>query len=218
MRVIPREVVKRKHVASWSREIRKMRQTLKYLTPIQKNVLIGTILGDGCLVVNVGKENYRLQVEQGAKQKEYVLWKYHIFKEWTVGEPKFQQRNCSWKFRTISHPIFNGFRNLFYDGKTKIIPNNIESILNKPISLAVWFMDDGLRKGKNGFSVCVHSFKTNNIEKLQNSLYRNFGLSTNKHWDGKGNLLYFPVSQKDNLRHILDGLILPEFRYKFPFY
>ena len=217
MKTIPREVVKRKKVASWSKEIREMRHKSN-LTSIQENVLIGTILGDGCLIENVGRKNYRLQIEQCIKQKEYVLWKYQIFKEWTVGEPKLQEKNLSWRFRTISHPVFNEFRNLFYRDKVKIIPENIEVILKNPISLAVWFMDDGLRRGKNGFSVCVHSFKTDEIKKLQDCLYKNFGLLTNKHWDGKGNQLYFPVSQKDNLRQILDSFILPEFRYKFPFY
>lgn len=217
MKVIPREVVKRKRVASWSREIREM-QHKSNLTFVQENVLIGTILGDGSLIENVGRKNYRLQIEQCIKQKEYVLWKYQIFKEWTVGEPKIQEKNCSWRFRTISHPVFNEFRNLFYRDKVKIIPENIEVILKNPISLAVWFMDDGLRRGKNAFSVCVHSFKSDEIKKLQDCLYKNFGLLTNKHWDGKGAQLYFPVSQKDNLRQILDAFILPEFRYKFPFY
>jgi len=92
MKVIPREVVKRKHAASWSKEIREMRHKLQ-LTSLQKSFLVGTILGDGCLTANVGKKNFRLQVEQSAKQKDYVWWKYQIFREWVLMEPKFQPKN-----------------------------------------------------------------------------------------------------------------------------
>jgi len=121
MKVIPREVVKRKHAASWSKEIREMRHKLQ-LTSLQKSFLVGTILGDGCLTANVGKKNFRLQVEQSAKQKDYVWCKYQIFREWVLMEPKFQPKNRSWRFRTISHPDLNEFHQLFYQGKKKIVP------------------------------------------------------------------------------------------------
>ncbi len=215
-KVIPREVVKRKHI-SWSREIRNLQASLK-LTPIQEEFLIGTILGDASIVANVGGKNYRLQIEQCDKQKAYVWWKYDIFKDWVLSEPKFQEKNQSWRFRTITHPVFKEFRNLFYQGSKKIIPDNIDEILVNPLSLATWFMDDGLKKGKNGFSVCTHAFSDEGIEILRQCLAKNFSLQTNVHWDGKGKLLYFPVSQKDRLKALLYDLILPEFRYKFSFY
>jgi len=69
MKVIPREVVKRKPI-TWSLEIRKLQKEL-ILNSFQKKVLIGTILGDGCLTPNAYGKNYRLQIEQAAKEKKY---------------------------------------------------------------------------------------------------------------------------------------------------
>lgn len=34
----------------------------------------------------------------------------------------------------------------FYPERKKIIPHNIQSFLHDPLSLAVWFMDDGYKR------------------------------------------------------------------------
>jgi len=44
------------------------------LTKSQNDILIGKILGDGCLERN--GINVRLKIEQGDKQREYVNWLY----------------------------------------------------------------------------------------------------------------------------------------------
>ena len=46
------------------------------------------------------------------------------------------------------------FRKLIGGKATKILPCNIESLLIHPLSLAVWFMDDG-GKGGNTFNGAV---------------------------------------------------------------
>jgi len=109
--------------------------------------LIGTLLGDGSLVANAHGKNYRLQIEHQKKQKSYLEWKYRVFERWCLSPPKFRVKTNSWYFRTISHPIFTEYRSLFYQAfyqaKKKIIPKEIETLLTNPVSLAVWYMDDG---------------------------------------------------------------------------
>jgi len=46
-------------VISWSKEIRDLQKNLT-LTEIQKEVLMGTLLGDGCLARNISGKNSRL--------------------------------------------------------------------------------------------------------------------------------------------------------------
>ncbi|PIV46786.1 hypothetical protein COS21_03520 [bacterium (Candidatus Gribaldobacteria) CG02_land_8_20_14_3_00_41_15] len=218
MKVIPREVVKRKHAASWSKEIREMRHKLQ-LTSLQKSFLVGTILGDGCLTANVGKKNFRLQVEQSAKQKDYVWWKYQIFREWVLMEPKFQPKNRSWRFRTISHPDLNEFHQLFYQGKKKIVPKNIGEILTDPFSLAVWFMDDGaLGPKRKGSTFNSQNFDFADNQKLRNCLKANFGLETSLHKDKTSWRIYVLPKSITLLRTLIMDIVLPEMRYKFPFY
>src|SRR3990167_10219321 len=45
------------------------------MTNKQKSVILGSILGDGFLQ-QTGKNNARLRLEHGLKQKEYLIWKY----------------------------------------------------------------------------------------------------------------------------------------------
>jgi len=100
MKIIPREVRRRKPI-TWSREIRALQQRLS-LTQIQKEVLIGTLLGDGCLLVNVYGKNYRLYIEHSVKQKNYLEWKYEIFREWCLSQPKDKK---SWRIYVLPKSV-----------------------------------------------------------------------------------------------------------------
>ena len=56
------------------------------LTKRQKDILIGMLLGDGCLEKN--GRNVRLRIEHGLSQKDYLDWKYEMRKN----APKFLWR------------------------------------------------------------------------------------------------------------------------------
>ena len=206
-------------MATNSALVRELRRKLS-LKPIQKVVLIGSILGDACLLGNMGEKvwniNYRLQMRQSAKQKDYLWWKYKIFSDWILSPPRFQEINNSWYFRTISHPELTEIHKLFYRNGKKIVPKNICSILTDPLSLAVWIMDDGTRKGKRGLSLSTHNFSENGIQLLRRCLSMNFGLESNVHWDGKGKLIHFPSHNAFNLNRLVGSLVIPSLRYKLP--
>jgi hypothetical protein len=59
MMVIPRKVKKCSKVKSWSKSVRDLQKRL-VLGSTQKQVLVGTLLGDGCLTPNVYGKNFRL--------------------------------------------------------------------------------------------------------------------------------------------------------------
>jgi hypothetical protein len=123
------------------------------LTKQQRDVLIGMILGDGVLELN-GRYP-RLRADHSPKQKEYVRWKYKMFSNFISGKircfigkrnKKTGKRYTHCKFDTISSPIFEPFYKVFYRSGKKEIPKNIKELLKSPLSLAVWFMDDGYTK------------------------------------------------------------------------
>jgi len=101
-----------------STPIRNLRKSLR-LSQKQEFILIGTLLGDGSLLPNSWGKNYRLSVRQGALQKEYLFWKYNIFKNWTLSPPKYYAKTNSWNFRTISHSAFTDFAHKFYRNRKK---------------------------------------------------------------------------------------------------
>jgi len=176
-------------------------------------------LGDGCLIPNAYGKNYRLQIEQGVKEKKYVWWKYQVFKNWTLNSPKFQKRTNSWKFRTISHPVLTKFYKLFYQDGKKIIPKNIDKLLMNQISLAVWFMDDGaLGPKRQGITLNTQNFTKEENEQLRECLTKSFHLKTSLHKDKKYWRIYiFPASVSQFVK-LIRKTVLPEFNYKFPFY
>ena len=213
MKAIPREV----KIVTNSHSIMNLRKSLS-LTEIQKKFLIGTLMGDGCLTPNAYGKNYRFQVTQGSEQKEYVLWKYSIFKNWTLSEPKYTAINDSWRFRTISHPEFRQWHDIFYQGRQKVLPKEIESMLIDPFSLAIWFMDDGGKlKDKHreyGNLLNIQGFSIDEVERLQNLLLTNFNLYTTRQWNNRGYRLYLGKKERGKLNELIEKFVHPTLRYK----
>jgi hypothetical protein len=199
-----------------SKETREIRSKLK-LSKLQKQVLVGKILGDGSLVATFTGRNYKFQVEHKKAHKDYVNWTAGIFKEWLLSEPKLLEKHNSWRFRTISHPELTEFQKIFYRNRRKIIPSDISKLLKEPISLAVWFMDDGgLSTSKSAVTISTHSFTKAENNLLIDCLQTNFKLQANLNWDGKGYRLYIPVKSIARFKSLVDPYILEVMKYKIP--
>ena len=54
------------------------------LSPLQRQVLVGTLLGDAHLRANSKKTKYQYRVLQLGYHKEYVFHLYEIFKNYTT--------------------------------------------------------------------------------------------------------------------------------------
>ena len=74
-RTIPREV--RLEIGMSQTKLANQIKLLQ-LTPIEKEVIIACLLGDGTL--SKSGMNYRLRIEHNFKHKEYVEWKYNLLK------------------------------------------------------------------------------------------------------------------------------------------
>ena len=217
IRVIPREA--RKFMITNSTLIRNLRKSLK-LTLQQELVLYGTLLGDGSLLSNAWGKNFRLSVRHGIKQKDYLFWKYEIFKEWTLSPPKYYSKTSSWSFRTISHPDLTNIAYQFYSDKKKQIPINIEKYIKEPLAMAVWWMDDGnIRKSKSkiyGGMLNTQSFSLKDNLRLKSLLEKNYKIKVLIIKDHGKPRLY--ISGKDNIKQFLDIIrpyCLSSFNYKF---
>jgi hypothetical protein len=137
------------------------KNTLK-LTSEQKDILIGTLLGDASMSIRSDKPHYSVKFEQGESHKDYIDHLYQIFLPYTGSPPSMRfidskkTRRAYW-FRTYKHKHFMYYFHLFYVitpnhenventspkyHKVKIVPKNIHKYLT-PRALAYWFMDDG---------------------------------------------------------------------------
>lgn len=185
------------------------------LSDLQRQVILGTLLGDGCLAETFSKKNLRLQIEHGQAQRAYVLWKYRILQSLVLTPPKFQQRNRSWRFKTISHPELTALGRLFYKRRKKVVPQNLEVLLRAPISIAVWFMDDGAKNRNDGLIFNTQCFSKKETERLKKILAKNFGLDhISLQRDKNGWRLYVQKASAEKMTALMSPYILPELAYK----
>ena len=183
MRVIPRKARK----ITYSTEIRNLKQRLT-LNDYQKAVVIGCLLGDGNLELNWSKTNYKLRFGHSVRQRDYLYWKYNLLRDWVLTKPRLNQKTKSLFFNTISHKELSSLGELFYKGSKKILPGNFSEIIKNPVTLAVWFMDDGnvIRRNDRvyGFHLNTQSFSyqenSNIITALRNAYGLNWNIEKNK--------------------------------------
>lgn len=198
----------------------------KLISTKDREILFGTLLGDGFLYqMKNGKS--RLEVGHTTSQKEYLEWKYHSFTRFTKAKPhlvsfydkRYRKKYFQWRFKTCADSFFNPFYSYFYnkEGK-KIIRKSIVKIFNSPLSLAVWFMDDGGRRNDSyGMFLNTLSFSEHEHETLRECLLKNFSISTRIHSIQCGKRLYIPSDQAINFAKIVYPHLIPSMRYKLSY-
>jgi len=199
------------------------------LTKMQKDLIVGSLLGDGTMRLGKGAQNVNFKVEHGLAQKEYVWWKYQILKSFVFTEPKISYRydkngdkyEKSWWFRTIRHPYFTQIYKRFYTGNNykngiKIIPLGIKKELN-PFMLAVWIMDDGSYSNKK-IDISTYSFSLSEINFLQRNFKDIFDIKINYYRDrDKGYRMYCNQEETKKLASVISPYIIPSMMYKIGF-
>ncbi|OHA34062.1 MAG: hypothetical protein A2928_02655 [Candidatus Taylorbacteria bacterium RIFCSPLOWO2_01_FULL_45_15b] len=213
MKVIPREAGR----VTYSTEIRNLKKVP--FTSLQRALVIGSILGDGCLCENWSKTNYRLFINHCIEQKEYISWKYDVLKNYILSEPRYYARNNSLTIRTISHSELSELRDTFYRDKQKIIPQNIKKFLEDPRVIAIWFMDDGnaiIRNANHiGYHINTQSFTREENKLLAECLYALYGISaTLEQNHGRYRLAIWKQDSRKKIRNLIEPYILKDMYYK----
>jgi len=201
-----------------SRELESKKSSLR-LTRLQREVLVGIILGDAHLETRNNGRTYRVKFEYSAKQCEYVEHLYEIFKEWVLTSPqeKIDATHKNLWFQTISHAAFRFYAHQFYDGRKKCVPKNIHRFLTKR-NIAYWFMDDGSIKSRESKGVIFNTqgFEKNGVENLVKILNSKFGLKASIRKQSDGWQIYISGVSYEKFREAIDPYILDSMRYKIP--
>ncbi len=181
------------------------------------------MLGDGNLEFN-GYRGTRLQIKQSEEKKEYVFWLYRHFAELVRTPPQQRSDTNQWYFGTRAFVNFEDIRQLFYENRTKIIPNTITELFQSPLTLAVWFMDDGRldyrAKSHYAYHISTDSFTESEVRQLQTLLLERFDIVAKTYLSlcrGKRYpKLYIGKEGRDLFTKTIAPHILPCFRYKLP--
>jgi hypothetical protein len=191
----------------------------------EKEIILGSLLGDAYLAVM--KNSVRFEVSHSENQKEYIFWKYNELKKFVRAKPRrviiwdkrYRKEYRQWRFRTQGHEFFAYLYSLFYSQRgKKFIPQEISLFLDSPLSLAVWFMDDGGRRNDcYGMFLNTLSFTKKENELLRKCLKRNFFLDSRLHWVQDGYRLYIPSSEAKYFCELIYPYIIPAMRYKLSY-
>ncbi len=152
------------------------------LTQVQKEIIIGSMLGDGNL--SISGINARLIIKRSYKDKKYLLWQLEQFKDFITDNALYnssyldKRTNKYYKlftFITRCSSAFTPYYNEWYSSTKKSIPRNLE--LTRLIML-IWFLDDGcIVKINNTLKIkfATHNFSKNDVDFLCKLLHERYG-------------------------------------------
>lgn len=192
---------------------RKIKQENSYknykINNIEKNILIGSLIGDGTLSLYGRSKNACYRENTGPNQIQYRKWKAEKLKNLDLKINKYGA------IYSPSHPIYTELYELFYPNDEKTLTEKSLNLLDHPIGLACLYMDDG--------SLIIDSFRKNNKMYLFPRIYfytQSFSFEENlllkqhlkntfnvhfnlKNWkDGKKSIL--EVSKRDELNSFIE--------------
>lgn len=179
------------------------------ITPLsfsQKQLIYGSLLGDGSIVKGKEDKNCRFSEAHSAKQEKYLLFKYERLKPYSGKFIEYPRKDGGKdvKFSTRAHTCFNEFKKMFYDKNgRKIIKLATLRKITHPLAIAMWFGDDG-SKEKDSYRIATGAYNVKEIKRLIKWLVSRFGIKSYPHKHGK----YWYLSIRED-RWKLTKLIIP---------
>jgi len=196
-----------KTVCNWLRKQGIYGWNYKYFTSFndhQKDVLLGTLMGDGYLGLDDSRNqaNPRLEWGHGPKQRDYLIWKAEQFGRLfnkAIPHPYVNKDgNLSFRLSSRMHPLFKPYHDLFYSRpddevtahihKKRITPEILDRVTDQ--ALAIWWCDDGTmfrnsRRGgrcRDAAAMALGALTVSEYE-LVESWFRDQGYDTTRnHW------------------------------------
>lgn len=190
-----------------------------FLSDQCKEVLLGSLLGDGSLNIHKSYKNPRFSFRHSIKQQEYFFWKVKQLEE-------ISREKCWWKQEknSLGNVMFY-YQSMATDSLMdlyKLTHKNNQLIirrkwLNKltPLSLAIWWLDDGslITNGRRGV-LCTDPFSYKEQKLMARYLYKVWDVKAaigkiHREWNGKQTEYYrLWIRSSEELQKLL-RIILP---------
>lgn len=191
------------------------------LSHLQEQMILGSLLGD----MNIGKPRKRhptcrLALVHSIKQKELFMQKVEIlgdfmgsYREYSYLDNRTNNTYSTIRGNSKSHGIFNDIYNKLYINGTKTITQEYLDMIDHPIALAYWFMDDGTNSGQ----IATNCFSFEEIKLLSNWLENKFSIITTIQKNLRDYTLYIVASSRLEFDTLISPYIIPSMRYKLKF-
>lgn len=188
------------------------------LSDFQKQVLLGTLLGDASLKMGKGSVNPAIQCTHSIKQKEYCEYKTKIFEN-LGAYCKYHKRNIPDKRNGIlyedymlyipANPELKYWYSCFYKNGKKVIPFELFEYFTEA-SLAFMFMDDGCKTGKN-YSIATICFTKEELLEFRKFLFNKFNIETSLM---SNNILYIRACSRELFTNLISPYFCNSMKYK----
>lgn len=212
----------------------KRKQTEVPLSDRQKQIIYGSLMGDA------GKMSpSSVKFKHGDAQRDYLMWKYNELKtiaseKSLLGEPYVDERSgyngVWWRFYTVANTNVEDILSKFYPIDKKIVSQEILKNLT-PLSIAVWYMDDGTtdfnlrsvlkNEGRNqpDFKFCTECFSETECQSICSWFLSEFAIKTRmrKDKDRIGHRIFIEKESNDDFVALIRPHVLPMFNYKIDY-
>jgi hypothetical protein len=204
------------------------------LSQHQKNVLVGTLLGDAALVLGSPTYNPQLVLGHGPEQRDYLIWKAAQLGDLFLKKNPRQYNHLtgyvSYHLESRRHPMLRFYYDLFYSRPAaecgphvykKQLTHQLLDLVNDEV-LAIWWCDDGaiLRRGadttRQDLMRWVLGALTLREYEAALQLFRNRGFSPKMDHCAKANavVLRFNVEESKRLAWCIYPFVPGCMRYK----
>lgn len=184
---------------------------------MQHQILIGTIIGDGCIFKGKKNKNYRMNLAHGIKQKEYFLYKYNVLKTLGFNKPKEEiemhskvnKKYSCIKTQSLTNPLFTELYNTWYKNGKKIIPKDKLYEIGD-LAIAIKFYDDGYKQKKT-YCISMNNYDIESINNFRTLLLNNYNIETTIQ---KGGVIYIRKNSSEKFRNIVKKYATSDVLYK----
>lgn len=193
------------------------------LSSIQKEILIGSLLGDGHLETQNGGQTYRYIVVQSEKKPLYLQFLRENFQNFITTAPytrtykTVKGESSTKRLVTVTSSVFKPFAELFYKDRVKHVPATLGDLLS-PLGLAVWYMDDGSMKSAHskGVYLNTHSFSKQDNILLCDILLKKFQIHAWIRPDSGSFRIYVSGKSYERLNALITPYFTEDMLYKWP--
>jgi recombination protein RecA len=205
-----------------------------YLSEQQWQVILGSVMGDGALSAPARREDAsaRFRMGHGANQARYLDWKVSLFENISHSRTTNAKGAVFADFTPLAE--LGELRRVVYfgDGKKHITWDYLKAL--SPLSLAVWYMDDGCltvrskgvqertRGGTGRIEICVEAMSPGSRERLVEYLRDMYNLDIKLRLRGARMVAYILFTTEASIKfqqliapyihESMDYKLLPRFR------
>ncbi len=193
--------------------------TIKRLSDFQLEIIRGSLMGDGNLSPSRIKDSLgtRFRLGHSLKQKKYLLWKASLFKN--ISSTTHETEKAI-KFDLTPLPELFPLRQAMYKNKKKHLTPDFLAKLT-PLSLAVWYQDDGgldirnKKKGDKGrITICVQAIAPESRLALKQLLEERYDIKTRLGIVRGQTIMYFDQANSEKFMKLIRFYIHPSMSYK----